>query len=900
MSRNKRDQELKEELEAHLRLAAQDRVERGESPAEAQAHARREFGNIGLIQEITREVWGWSGLYRFMQDVRYGGRVLRRNPVFAIVSIFTLALGIGASTAIFSVVYGVLLRPLPYEKPDQIVRLWGVDGKGNRLSFSDANFRDLHEQSQSLQAAAEINYGIEAVSGGTEPQRVPVGYVSHDFFRVFGVYPVLGRNFTAAEETPNGPAATIVGYSFWRNYLGGRTDLGALNLVVENHAVTVVGVMPPGFDYPADTQLWLSSDNFSKPTSRSAGGWQVVGRVRDGISLSQAKAELSGVAQDIYRRFSQDNYMTDVVTVPLRSALTANARPALLILLGVSGLLLLVACANVMNLLLAQAAARESELAVRSALGASRLRLVRQFLAESLLLGFAGAIAGIGLAYAGVRALLHLAPQNLPRLNEVTINLPILLFALGTSLVVAVGLGTFTAVRASRAEIQQAIAQGHNGRSLGGSQRSQRAGYSIIAGQVAVTLVLLVGAGLLARSFLRVLSVNPGFRIEQVVTLDLAFPFGEDGDRRAAMLNQLFDQLRSLPGVVEVGGTSDLPLYTGNASDGTFVLMNPQQLSPRVQEIIHRFTGVKGKFTPGDYKVLEDFFTPLFADKAHTGNANYVVASAGYFPALGIPLKQGRFFNANDTMDAPHAALISESLARQVWPGRSPLGETIEFGNMDGDLRLLTIVGVVGDVRDSSLEAPATPAVYVNYVQRTNRSGPFIVALRTAGDPGSTMSAARQIISRLDPNVPVKTNTFARIFVASLETRRFNLGLVGIFAGSALLLAVAGIYGILGYSVTRRTRELGVRMALGATSSNVLKLVLRQAVLTALVGVLIGAGMAFALTRLMQSMLFGISPGDPLTFVAVALLLIVVAVLAAYFPARRATRIDPMIALRSE
>lgn len=898
MTSNKRDRELKEELEAHLQMAAQDRMDRGESPADAQAGAKREFGNADLVAEVTRETWGWAGLQRFLHDLRYGARVLRRNPIFAAVAIFTLALGIGATTAIFSVVNGVLLQPLPYHKPDQIVRLQGVDARDNRISFSDANFSDVRAQNRSFQGLAEYHFGVEAVSGGSEPRRVPVAYVSHDFFNVFAVHPVIGRVFAPEEEKPNGPKAAVVSYSFWKDYLGGQTELSSAKLVVSSHAVPVIGVLPAGFRYPEDTQLWLSSDTSTKPTSRTAGGWQVVGRIRDDLTLRQASAELSGVAKRIYKQFSEDNYMHDAVAIPLRNALTDKARPELLILLEISGLLLLVASANVMNLLLAQATARENELAVRSALGASRARLVRQFLAESLLLCFAGGLAGVALAYAGIRLLLSLAPQNLPRLDNVALNLPVLLFVLAVSLVLAGALGVFTAYRAGSADLQATIAQGSS--RLSGAHKNQRPGQTIMAAQVAVTLVLMVGAGLLGRSFLRVLSVDPGFRTEQVVTLDLSFSGQDENGQRISLLQQMLGRLHDIPGVVEAGTTSDLPLGTDGYSDGTFALVNPQQLSPQTLNLIQRYTNFKGELAKADYQALGDFFTPLFADKPHTGNANYVAASPGYFRALNIPLKRGRFFTDADTVDAPHVAIVSETLARQTWPGRDPLGQTIEYGNMDGDLRLLTVVGVVGDVRGTSLEKPPTPIIYVNCLQRPQKANQLSLVIRTAGDTSTTLSAARRVIREIDPSIPVKTNTFTRIFTGSLASRRFNLLLVGAFAVTALLLAIAGIYGVLAYSVTRRTREFGVRIALGANSSTVLGLVLRQALSTTLVGVLVGGIAAYALARLMESMVFGVSTSDPLTYAGGAALLVAVALLAAYIPARRATRIDPMIALRSE
>jgi predicted permease len=578
----------------------------------------------------------------------------------------------------------------------------------------------------------------------------------------------------------------------------------------------------------------------------------------------------------------------------LRDALTSNIRPALLVLLGAVGFLLLVACANVVNLLLAQAAARERELAIRSALGAGRNRLVRQFLTEALLLSLVGGALGVLTALWGVDALAAMAPRDLPRLQDVAINLPVLSFTFTLSVAVAAGLGIFTALRATsgesrgpqnrRSALLGALVergQGHTG-----TLRGHRLGRLIVAAQIAITLVLLAGAGLLGRSLLRVLAVDPGFRIEHVLTIDLALPNPElampwqqkDAGklRRVAFLNELFSRLRSVPGVRAVGGANGLPLTSGLA-DGTYILMNPQVKTPSMEDL-----------------------EQLWHDSTRTGDADYCVASEGYFRVLGIPLRRGRLFDDRDTMDAPHVALISESLAREKWPNMDPLGRTIEFGNMDGDLRLLTVVGVVGDVREDSLEARPRPTIYVNYRQRPQTTYRFTLVLHTEAEPAAVFSAARQIVRDLDPNVPPSFSTFTEVFSASLKTRRFSLTLVGVFAATALLLAVAGIYGVMAYSVARRTHEIGVRMALGAGAPEVLRLVLSQGMMTILVGVMIGIAGSFVLTRAMQSLLFGVSATDPVTLAGVALLLGCVALLACYVPARRATKVDPMVALRHE
>jgi predicted permease len=813
-----------------------------------------------------------------IQDVRYGLRILARNPGFTVVVVITLALGIGATTAIFSVVYGVLLRPLPYPRPDQIVELREVNDKGGRVTFTDPNFEDIRAQNNSLQGVAEYGAWFESVSGGSEPTRTMLATVSRDFFSVMGVQPVLGRGFALEDQRFGAARVALVSHAYWKQYLGGTTDLSKVKLTIENQSCSIIGVLPPGFRFPFDSEVWIPRELYKPLPSRTAHNWHVVARLRDRVPLVQARAELSGIARRLKHQYGQDTDMTDVDVSRLQDALTGQVRPALLILLGAVGFLLLVACANVANLLLAQASAREKELAIRAALGAGRVRLVRQFLTEALLLSVAGGALGVFAALWGVDVLLTLAPANLPRLEGVSVNLPVLLFALAVSVAVAVGLGIFTALRATLGGAQGGLAERGEGHT--GTLRSQRLGRAIVAAQLAITLVLLVGAGLLGRSLLRVLSIDPGFRTDRILTMDLALPLAfQDTDKvpRVQFLNQLLSQLRALPGIQEVGGTVCLPLTTAWAN-GTYVVMSPQEELPRTMQGLER----------------------LFHESTRTGYADYCPASEGYFRALGIPLLRGRLFDNRDTMDAPHVALISQSLAREKWPNRDPLGQTIEFGNMDGDLRLLTVVGVAGDVRVDSLEAKPSPTIHVDYRQRPQSTLRFTVVMRTGVEPARLISAAREIVRNLDPNVPPSFSTFTKVFSDSLKTRRFNLLLVGVFADTALLLAVAGIYGVMAYSVARRTHEIGVRIALGAHARDVLSLVLGQALLTAGVGVAIGMAGAFVLTRTMQSLLFGVSATDPATFAGIALLLTLVALLASYIPARRATKVDPMVALRYE
>lgn len=899
--RDKREQELDEEIGSHLRMAEHDRIERGETPEEARYAARREMGNVSLIKEVTRGMWGTNWIGVWFQDLRYGVRVLVRNPGFTLIAVFTLALGISATTAIFSVVYGVLLRPLPYDRPEQLVQVWEKSSKGHDMNLADLNFQDLRAQNRSLQGLAEFSAGETSVSGGSEPKRLMVASVSRDFFPIMRVSPIRGRGFAPEDQKPGAGPVALVSYSYWKQYLNSTDDLSSITLRAENRSASVIGVLPAGFRFPDDADVWMPRELAAWLPSRTAHNWEGIARLRDGVTLEQARNDLSAIAATVKKQYGADVDLVGASIVPLQDALTSTVRPSLLILLGAVGFLLLVACANVMNLLLAQAAARESELAIRSALGASRGRMVRQFMAETLLLSLAGGVFGVQAAYWGVHWLLRLAPPDTPGLAGVSMNLPVMFFAFGLCVVVAVGLGTFTALRAGSNDIRATLAEG--GRGSAGSFSTQFIGRSIVVMQLAITMTLLIGAGLLARSLVRVLSVDPGFRTEHVVTIDLALPpaFAPDQKiRRAQFLNDLFSRLRALPGVQDVGGTNSLPLSTGISSYGGFAVLNPQQLSPRMLDVLNR--SARGNVWDDNAlaKDLNDFFVPLFRDPRQGGSADYASVSEGYFSVLGIPLLQGRLFDDRDTMDAPHVALISESLAREKWPNEDPTGRTIEFGNIDGDLRLLTVIGVVGDVREASLEKPPRPTIYVNYRQRPQATYRFSAVVRTAGDPASVIASVRKIVRDLDPDVPPSTSSFTTIFAASTGARRFNLVLIGIFSATALLLAIAGIYGVLAYSVARRTREMGVRMALGASAGNVLRLVLGQASVTTIVGVVLGLAGSFILMRFLQSMLFEVGAADPLTFAAVALLLFAVALLAAYLPARRATKVDPNVALRYE
>ncbi len=875
--------ELNDELRFHLENLIEENVARGMAPDEARYAALRELGGVEQVKEECRDMRRVNYIENFFQDVRYGVRMLARNPAVTFVMVITLGLAIGANTAIFSVVYGVLLRSLPFPKPDHVVSVSELASDGHRMNFTDPNFDDIKASNHSLTGMAEYYWGVSTVSSNSGPARVGIAFVSRDFLRVMGVGPMLGREFIVDDQHVGAAPVALVSYGFWRQHLGASLDLSTSKLKMEDRAYAVVGVMPPGFSFPDDTAVWFPRELLDHLPSRTAHNWHVVGRLRDGVGLAAARSDLTSIAHRLKQQFGSDTDMADAGVVPLRESLTGKVRPALLILLGAVGFLLLVGCANVANLLLARATARGRELAIRTALGAGRARLVRQFLVEALLLSLSGGVLGILGALWGVHALVALAPHNLPRLEDISVNLPVLAFALAVVVLVALGLGVLTALRATSSDPQAALAEGS--RAHAGSLSSQRAARILVAGQLAVTLVLLAGAGLLGRSLVRVLSLDPGYRTKNIVTMEIDVPrpaSDSDISRPVNFLDALLQRLRRIPGVDEVGATSGLPL-ANDLSDGTFWLLDQQ---PKPINISN----------PDE---VERFFDSL--KHTPTGHADYCVASEGYFRALGIPLVRGRLFDDRDTMNAPHAAVISQSLARATWPNQDPLGKTIEFGNMDGDIRLLTVVGVAGDVRVRSLESPPAPTVYVNYRQRpTGGHDDFTVVIRAGTAPPAILAEARKIVRSLDPDTAPRFHTFQQVFETSLDTRHFNLSLIGGFAFTALLLASVGIYGVMAYWVTRRTREIGVRMALGALPGDVLRLVLAHSSRTVAIGLAVGLAGSFAFTRFLASLLYGVKPFDPITFVAVSLLLAGVALLASYLPARRAMKVDPMVALRYE
>ena len=817
-----------------------------------------------------------------VRDLRYVTRSLLRTPAFFAVTALTLALGIGATTAIFTVIDSVLLRPLPYPDPERIVHLWQVNAYEGRVAgqnaVSDPNFEDWQAQSRSFAAMAQVGgAGLTSVAGASEPVRVRAAVVSRDFFSVMGVRPVRGRTFVAEEQRQGATPTVVVGYGFWQRYLNADPSvIGTRTLTFQNRVHTIVGVMPPELSYPVGTELWTPRELEARTPSRTAHNSRVVARLAPGVTLEQARAELSAVSRRLKQELGDQTRMVDAAVVPLREQLTGRARPALLILLGASAVLLLIACANVVNLLIARMAARQGEIALRLALGAGRGRLARQFLTEALVLSVVGGVLGVLLAVLGGKALLAMEPGNLPRLSEIGVSWPVLGFALGVSVLTALAMGLMTALRGTAGDLRDALSQAQRTQSGGGS--SYRIRGALVVAQVAMTLVLLVGAGLLARSFVRLLSVDPGYRTERAVVLDMSLPIPTNPDETrqlARVYDELLARLATVPGVAEAGVTNTMPLGGSRAGNGTFLVM----------------TG------PDEQLTMEDFGR-LFRDPSRTGEAEFRIASAGYFRAMNIPLVRGRLFDDRDAPDAPHVAVISQSLVKARWPNEDPIGKTIQFGNMDGDLRPFTIVGVVGDVREASLAVEPAPTFYAYYRQRPRQAYAINAVIQGSAEPAAIIAAARTIVRELRPDVPPRFRTIETVIAESVADRRFMLLLVGVFGVSALLLATLGVYSVISYLVTQRKQEIGIRVALGAQTRDVVRMVLRQGATLVLAGIVVGALAALGLTRFVTGMLFGISPNDPVAFAGVIAVLGGVALLASFVPARRASRVEPMQVLR--
>ncbi len=803
-----------------------------------------------------------------MQDLRYGLRMLLKNPGFTLIAIITLALGIGANTAIFSVVNAAVLRALPYPNADRLVMLWGTNAKdGNQQQpASFGEFNDWRAQMRSFDQVAGASPPWNFVlMGGSEPEPIQGMWVSANLFSTLGVMPARGRAFTPEEDRVGGAPVVIISHGLWQRRYGADPDVVGKTLSLGGRSFTIVGIMPAGFHFLEPAELWtpLQQNQFASSV-RTVRLLSVVGRLKADVTVQQANAELDQLARQWESQYPDTNTGVGLRMVSMHRQVTGKVRFGLLLLFGAIGLVLLIACANVANLMLARSAARRKEIAVRAALGAGRLRLIRQLLTESIVLSLLGGLGGILLAVWGMDLLLKLNPVQLPQYHRIEIDLAVFGFTVLASVLTGILFGLAPALQASKLDLHAALKEG--GRSALADAGQRQLSNLLVIAEVAMALVLLAGAGLLVRSFVRLLDVNPGFATENLLTMQVGLPNATyaQPERRIAFNQQLEERLKAMPEVASVGLVTRLPLQSA--------LNN-----------VTSFLSIEGRPMPPGQRPEIDFRR----------------ASTGYSQTMGIPLLAGRLVTEQDVAANTGAVLINDAMAKRFWPGEDPIGKRISTATVTGQEQWRTIAGVVGSVRHLGMEVEPRPEVYYH----TSTFPPFgpVIVIRTTSDPKNLIAAVRATVRAIDRDLPVSNvNTMQQLVAQSLSQRRFAMLLLGIFAGLALLLAGVGIYGVISYSVTQRTQEIGVRMALGARAADVLKLVVGQGMAMTSIGIGVGLIASVALTRLMSNWLFDVSATDPLTFTLVALLLACVALLACYIPARRATKVDPMTALRCE
>ena len=807
-----------------------------------------------------------------LQDVRYGLRMLRKSPGFTAVALLVLTIGIGANVAIFSVVNTVLLRPLPYRDPGRLVMIWeSLPGIGfQQVGTATGEYLDYRDRNRVFSGVAGYKNDTANLTGSGQPQRVPITRASANLFSVLGVQPMLGRTYTRDEDRPGAPKVAVLSYGLWKRRYGADRNILGRAVDLDGQPYTVIGVMPASFQFPFSSlpysdraELWapvaFTQDEISDRVREF--GTFAVARLKPGVSLPQAQEDVARIAAEFekqYPQFYNGSVYVKATASPLAADIVGKVRPMLLLLLGAVGFVLLIACANLANLLLARASARSREMAVRSALGASPVRLVRQFLTESVLLAIAGGALGLFAAFWAVRLLVAFGPERVPRLQDVGVDPPVLGFAVALSLLTGLLFGIAPAWRASRGEPQSALKEA--GARAGTSRERLRLRDALVVLETACSLLLLVGAGLLLNSFVRVLRVPPGFNPNGVLIARTQFDESRypKAEQCGLAERQIMARLRRLPGVESAGFVTNLPLA------------DPRGIGFRIEG-----------HPPNEFH-----------------NADNALVNEDYFRAMDIPILRGRSFRERDTPSTTLVAVINQTLARTYFPNQDPIGKRLVWGYRTP----FTIVGVAGDVKFSALDAEVAPMIYMSNFQVTSgisRHAVFVV--RTAGDPAGLASAARREIWSVDKDLPVfGVTTMNDVLSSSTAQRCFSMILLGAFAVLALLMAAVGLYGVLSYSVSQRMHEMGLRMALGANARDLMRLVVRQGIRVALAGVAAGLLASVAATRLLAGMLFGVSPLDPLTFAAVVAVLVAAAALASFIPARRATRVDPMVALRYE
>jgi putative ABC transport system permease protein len=863
--------DLDRELRAHLENETDDLRARGLSDEDARTAARRALGSEAIIREEVRALSPWAALDDAAQDARYGLRLLKKHPGFAIVAALTLALGVGATTTIFSVVHAVLLRPLPYADADRLAMVWEnvnlPQYKNAQNSPAPGNFRDWRAGNSTMLDLAAMRDGAWSLTDNGDPARVGGEMVSAALFRLLQIEPALGRVFSADEDRASPSRVVLLGHGLWVDRFGSDPAMVGRTIHLNDEPYTVVGIMPRGFQFPdTDDQLWvplgLSPDQLANHGSHFL---RVVGRLKPDVTVAQAQADLETVAARLTRQYPDSNTSVGVTVLSLPEQTVGDVRRPLLVLLGIVGFVLLMVCANIGNLLLARASVRGREFAVRAALGASRTRLLRQMLAESVLLAAVGGALGLALAWWGVVALRWLAPANLPRLDAIAVNGSVAAFNIVIAVAAGVLCGILPALHSQLGDLHGALKDEARASSAGVRLRARNL---LVVAETALGVVVLVGAGLLLRSFVHLSQVPLGFKPDGVLTFRVVLPTARyrTEPQRTAFYRQLIERLQGLPGVKSVAGITAVPLGATGRTTGVSIEGQPPP-------------------APGQIRMV-DFRT----------------VSPGYFNAMSIPLLEGRDVAWSDTNTTQLSIVVSETLARTFWPNQQAIGRRIKPGRSDNpDIQWLTVVGIAADVRQVDLVRTPRPAMYVPASQDQSTGDTlrdWIV--RTGGDPIALAASARGAVWALDPTLPIaRVQTLDQVKSAATASQQFNLLLVGLFGVLALVLAAVGLYGVTAYSVSQRTRELGIRVALGARRGALLRLVLAHGARLTLIGLAIGTAAALALTQVMSTLLFGVGARDPLTFVGVALLLLAVSLVASFVPAHRATRVDPVVALRT-
>ena len=860
------DQEFTEEIQAYLDMLTEEKIRQGLTPREARRNALVEIGGVEQVQEKVREIRMGQFIETAWRDVRFGARALVHSPIFSVVTVLSLALGIGANTAIFSVVNGLLLRPLPYPEPEHLVHVWHTPPQQSfpgldRFSVSPANYFDWKAQSSVFEQMAVYGYTGLSLSTSNDPLPLIAATVSSDFFSVLRSNAMQGRTFTPDEEQPGRDQVVVISHALWQRAFGANPNIVGQTLTLNSRSFTVVGIMPARFEFPREAELWvpLAWDEKERQV-RSIHDYLVIARLKQNVSPQQAHAEMSTISSRLEQQYPEENKGWGSVVIPLHEDLVGDMRTALLVLFCAVGFVLLIACANVANLMLARGANRQKEMAVRIALGAGRARLVRQLLTESVLLAVIGGLLGLLLAVWGSRMLVRLG--GLPTSSDIGIDMWALGFTLLVSFAAGIIIGIVPALQFTRTSISDTLKQG-SGRT-GGSPIKQHTRKALVVSEVALSLVLLIGAGLMIRSFWKLQNVDPGFDTSNALTMSVGLSYirYSEPHQQLAYIDRAIEQIRAVPGVVSVGATTVVPLAGGGSTQPFSIEGRP---------------------------------TGAIAEQP-MAQTRYI--SPDYFRAIGIPLRQGRFFSDQDRDNSVPVIIISDAMARRFWPGENPIGKrlTPSFHSEQGARE---IVGIVGDIKTSGLDVDAAAMMYLPVKQAPRPFTSFVV--RTASNPENLIQPVSRAIYSIDKEQALTdVQTMDQVLNQSLSGRRFNMTLLLTFAGLALLLAAVGVYGVMNYTVTLRRRELGIRMALGAEATDVLRLVLRQGLTLTLIGVGAGLISAYALTRLMASLLYGVTATDYLTFASVSAVLIAVGLVASYVPARRATKVNPTIALRAE